>query len=68
MSLIKTPVIRHRDADARVTIRGWLYKQGSDGLQLWKKRWFVLSQFCLFYYHGESLPLTSFPLSPLPLL
>jgi len=64
VSLIKTPVIRHRDADARVTIRGWLYKQGSDGLQLWKKRWFVLSQFCLFYYHGESLISYLFPLSP----
>ena len=24
--------------------------QGSDGLMLWRKRWFVLSEFCLFYY------------------
>lgn len=21
---------------------------------LWKKRWFVLSEYCLFYYKGES--------------
>ena len=32
---------------------GWLYKQGSEGLMLWKRRWFVLSEFCLFYYKGE---------------
>lgn len=51
---LKTPVIRHRDPDAPVSIRGWLFKQGSDGLQLWKKRWFVLSQFCLYYYHGNN--------------
>lgn len=41
-----------RSDTAPVTLRGWLYKQGSDGLQLWKKRWFVLSEYCLFYYKG----------------
>ena len=41
-----------RSDSAPVTLEGWLYKQGSDGLQLWKKRWFVLSEFCLFYYKG----------------
>lgn len=49
---LRTPTIG-RDKAAPVTLRGWLFKQGSDGLQLWKKRWFVLSQYCLFYYHGN---------------
>lgn len=26
--------------------------QDSSGLKLWKRRWFVLSNFCLFYYKG----------------
>lgn len=43
-----------RSDTAPVTLRGWLYKQGSDGLQLWKKRWFVLSEYCLFYYKGSN--------------
>ena len=42
-----------RSAEAPVSFEGWLYKQGSEGLMLWKKRWFVLSEFCLFYYKGE---------------
>lgn len=25
-------------------------------MKLWKKRWFVLSDLCLFYYRGESRP------------
>ena len=33
-----------RSDTAPVTLRGWLYKQGSDGLQLWKKRWFVFDR------------------------
>lgn len=28
-------------------------------MKLWKKRWFVLSDLCLFYYRGESCPLSS---------
>lgn len=28
-------------------------------MKLWKKRWFVLSDLCLFYYRGESRPLGS---------
>lgn len=32
--------------------------QDSTGMKLWKKRWFVLSDLCLFYYRGESCPLT----------
>lgn len=30
----------------------WLI-QDSTGMKLWKKRWFVLSDMCLFYYRGE---------------
>ena len=51
-----------RSDTAPVTLRGWLYKQGSDGLQLWKKRWFVLSEYCLFYYKGkEVIVITNIP-------
>lgn len=42
-----------RPPEAPVAIQGWLHKQGSDGLMLWKKRWFVLSEYCLFYYKGK---------------
>lgn len=41
-----------RPLEAPVTMQGWLHKQGSEGLMLWKKRWFVLSEYCLFYYKG----------------
>lgn len=43
-----------RPPEAPVTMQGWLHKQGSEGLMLWKKRWFVLSEYCLFYYKGGS--------------
>ncbi|XP_044740893.1 uncharacterized protein LOC123302148 isoform X2 [Chrysoperla carnea] len=46
---LKSPVAK-RPANASVTLQGWLHKQGSDGLQLWRKRWFVLSELCLYYY------------------
>uniref|UniRef100_A0A673VJE6 Pleckstrin homology domain containing A4 n=1 Tax=Suricata suricatta TaxID=37032 RepID=A0A673VJE6_SURSU len=39
-----------RDPILPVHIRGWLHKQDSSGLRLWKRRWFVLSGHCLFYY------------------
>ncbi|XP_036375580.1 pleckstrin homology domain-containing family A member 5-like [Megalops cyprinoides] len=38
---------------APVVRSGWLYKQDSTGMKLWKKRWFVLSDMCLFYYRDE---------------
>ena len=50
---VKSGLAIKRSDEAPVTLRGWLYKQGSDGLQLWKKRWFVLSEYCLFYYKGK---------------
>ncbi|CAI5665185.1 unnamed protein product [Oreochromis niloticus] len=42
-----------RNPGAPVIKRNWLYKQDSTGMKLWKKRWFVLSDLCLFYYRDE---------------
>ncbi|XP_030069909.1 pleckstrin homology domain-containing family A member 5 isoform X2 [Microcaecilia unicolor] len=42
-----------RNPNAPVIRRSWLYKQDSSGMKLWKKRWFVLSDLCLFYYRDE---------------
>lgn len=38
--------------DRRNAVQGWLNKQGCDGLKMWRKRWFVLSNFCLYYFKG----------------
>ncbi|CAL1608839.1 unnamed protein product [Knipowitschia caucasica] len=43
-----------RNPKAVVTKQGWLYKQGSSGVKQWNKRWFVLTDRCLFYYKGGS--------------
>ncbi|KAL1493065.1 hypothetical protein ABEB36_011202 [Hypothenemus hampei] len=48
---LRSPSAR-RPPNAPVSMQGWLHKQGSEGLMLWKKRWFVLSEYCLFYYKG----------------
>ncbi|XP_008399450.1 pleckstrin homology domain-containing family A member 5 isoform X5 [Poecilia reticulata] len=42
-----------RNLNAPVVKKNWLYKQDSTGMKLWKKRWFVLSDMCLFYYRDE---------------
>lgn len=49
--LLKSPKTK-RQPSALVTFSGWLYKQGSDGLRVWRKRWFVLTEYCLYYYKG----------------
>ncbi|XP_048878447.1 pleckstrin homology domain-containing family A member 6 isoform X6 [Brienomyrus brachyistius] len=56
-----------RNPKAEVSKQGWLYKQASNGVKQWNKRWFVLTDRCLFYYKDEkeegvlgSLPLLSF--------
>ncbi|XP_053108326.1 pleckstrin homology domain-containing family A member 5 isoform X18 [Hemicordylus capensis] len=61
-----------RNPNAPVVRRGWLYKQDSSGMKLWKKRWFVLSDLCLFYYRDDkeegilgSILLPSFQISML---
>ncbi|XP_030632423.1 pleckstrin homology domain-containing family A member 6 isoform X2 [Chanos chanos] len=60
-----------RNPKAEVTKQGWLHKQASSGVKQWNKRWFVLTDRCLFYYKDEkeegilgSLPLLSFRIGP----
>ncbi|XP_077424766.1 pleckstrin homology domain-containing family A member 7-like isoform X5 [Vanacampus margaritifer] len=60
-----------RNPNVPVVVRGWLYKQDSSGMRLWKRKWFVLSEFCLFYYKDSreeavlgSIPLPSYVMSP----
>lgn len=67
---LRSPVVK-RPPMAPVSLQGWLHKQGSEGLMLWKKRWFVLSEYCLFYYKGPeeekllgSILLPSYKVSP----
>ncbi|XP_065577639.1 uncharacterized protein LOC136038487 isoform X2 [Artemia franciscana] len=68
---LKSPVAKPRPPGAPVTLQGWLLKQGSDGLMLWKRRWFVLSEYCLYYYKDTeekdilgSILLPSYRISP----
>ncbi|XP_077450659.1 pleckstrin homology domain-containing family A member 5-like isoform X2 [Stigmatopora argus] len=42
-----------RNVNSPAVKSSWLYKQDSTGMKLWKKRWFVLSDLCLFYYRDE---------------
>ncbi|KAF1372677.1 hypothetical protein PFLUV_G00268380 [Perca fluviatilis] len=42
-----------RNPNAPVVKSNWLYKQDSTGMKLWKKRWFVLCDLCLFYYRDD---------------
>uniref|UniRef100_A0AAR2LCU2 Pleckstrin homology domain containing, family A member 7b n=1 Tax=Pygocentrus nattereri TaxID=42514 RepID=A0AAR2LCU2_PYGNA len=44
-----------RNPNVPVVMRGWLYKQDSSGMRLWRRKWFVLADYCLFYYKGKSL-------------
>ncbi|XP_075694332.1 pleckstrin homology domain-containing family A member 7 isoform X2 [Rhinoderma darwinii] len=60
-----------RNPSVPVLVRGWLYKQDSTGMKLWKRRWFLLSDYCLFYYKDSreeavlgSIPLLSYTISP----
>ncbi|KAH8360121.1 hypothetical protein KR093_010867 [Drosophila rubida] len=51
MQALKSPITK-RPPTTPVTLSGWLHKQGSDGLKVWRKRWFVLAEYCLYYYKG----------------
>ncbi|XP_015193623.2 pleckstrin homology domain-containing family A member 7 isoform X16 [Lepisosteus oculatus] len=60
-----------RNPNVPVVVRGWLYKQDSSGMRLWKRKWFVLADYCLFYYKDSreeavlgSIPLPSYVVSP----
>uniref|UniRef100_A0A8K9UZ72 Pleckstrin homology domain containing A6 n=1 Tax=Oncorhynchus mykiss TaxID=8022 RepID=A0A8K9UZ72_ONCMY len=64
-----------RNPKAVVAKQGWLYKQASSGVKQWNKRWFVLTDRCLFYYKDEkeegvlgSLPLLSFRIGEVQVL
>ncbi|XP_056360711.1 protein NipSnap homolog 1 isoform X1 [Oenanthe melanoleuca] len=43
-----------RDTRTPPAMQGWLHKQDSSGLRLWKRRWFVLVDLCLYYYRAAS--------------
>ncbi|XP_055526430.1 uncharacterized protein LOC129719072 isoform X9 [Wyeomyia smithii] len=49
---LKSPVTK-RPVNAPISMSGWLYKQGSDGLKVWRRRWFVLSEYILYYYKSQ---------------
>ncbi|XP_069479866.1 pleckstrin homology domain-containing family A member 7 isoform X3 [Ambystoma mexicanum] len=60
-----------RNPNIPVVVRGWLHKQDSSGMRLWKRRWFVLADYCLFYYKDSreeavlgSIPLPGYVVSP----
>ncbi|XP_056125820.1 pleckstrin homology domain-containing family A member 6 isoform X8 [Rhinichthys klamathensis goyatoka] len=64
-----------RNPNAEVARQGWLHKQASSGVKQWNKRWFVLTDRCLFYYKDDkeegvlgSLPLLSFKIGPVQAL
>ena len=49
---LRSPNVR-RSNESQVTLRGWLYRLEGAALKQWKRRWFVLADFCLFYYKGK---------------
>ncbi|XP_058857787.1 pleckstrin homology domain-containing family A member 7-like isoform X5 [Acipenser ruthenus] len=60
-----------RNPNMPVVARGWLYKQDSSGMRLWKRKWFVLADYCLFYYKDSreetvlgSISLPSYVIAP----
>ncbi|XP_051725885.1 pleckstrin homology domain-containing family A member 7 isoform X12 [Ctenopharyngodon idella] len=60
-----------RNPSVPVVVRGWLHKQDSSGMRLWKRKWFVLADYCLFYYKDSreesvlgSIPLPSYTIAP----
>ncbi|XP_066540777.1 pleckstrin homology domain-containing family A member 7 isoform X2 [Hoplias malabaricus] len=60
-----------RNPNVPVVVRGWLHKQDSSGMRLWRRKWFVLADYCLFYYKDSreenvlgSIPLPSYTISP----
>ncbi|XP_074595971.1 uncharacterized protein LOC141851085 isoform X2 [Brevipalpus obovatus] len=45
---LRPPTVERCD-EQQVTLRGWLYRL-EGGIKQWKRRWFVLGDYCLFYY------------------
>lgn len=50
---IRAPQIQ-RSAEMQVSLKGWLYRLEGPALKQWKRRWFVLGEYCLFYYKDSS--------------
>ena len=44
--------------DSALRKYGWLYKLSQNGLKLWRKRYFVLTDYILDYYSGNCLNYT----------
>ncbi|XP_013390125.1 uncharacterized protein LOC106158612 isoform X4 [Lingula anatina] len=68
--IVDSPMAK-RSEEAPVSMKGWLYKQEGGTIKQWKRRWFVLSDFCLFYYKGPeeqqtlgSILLPSYKINP----
>ena len=64
-------IAQYLNINRKILFLGWLYKQGAEGLMLWKKRWFALSEFVLYYHRSPddtvpsgSIPLPSYKISP----
>ena len=48
-SNFRSPNVKRCD-QFRVSRRGWLHRLEGGALKQWKRRWFVLGDYCLFYY------------------
>ncbi|XP_076369801.1 uncharacterized protein LOC143256443 isoform X8 [Tachypleus tridentatus] len=67
---IRPPNIQ-RDSQSQVTLKGWLFRLEGGALRQWRRRWFVLTDYCLFYYRDSdenkllgSVILPSYRISP----
>lgn len=49
---IRAPIIQ-RSAEMQVSLKGWLFRLEGAALKQWKRRWFVLGEYCLFYYKNS---------------
>lgn len=49
---IRAPTIQ-RSAEMQVSLKGWLFRLEGAALKQWKRRWFVLGEYCLFYYKNS---------------
>ncbi|XP_053204281.1 uncharacterized protein LOC128388848 isoform X2 [Panonychus citri] len=50
---LRPPTVERCD-QLQVTLRGWLYRLEGGAIKQWKRRWFVLGDYCLFYYKDSN--------------